>query len=154
MRLDYTSIAPEATKALAGVNAALLRAGLDRRLMDLLFLRASQINGCSYCVDQHARDLRQAGESNERLDGLAGWRESPYFTESEKVALEWAEVLTRVESTHAPDAAYEPLAHHYDNKQVANITYAIALMNAWNRVAIGFRAGLGNLNRAISGVYA
>jgi AhpD family alkylhydroperoxidase len=138
MRLDYTSIAPEATKALAGVNAALLRAGLDRRLMDLLFLRASQINGCSYRVDQHARDLRQAGESNERLDGLAGWRESPYFTESEKVALEWAEVLTRVESTHAPDAAYEPLAHHYDNKQVANITYAIALMNAWNRVAIGF----------------
>ena len=105
MRLDYTSIAPEATKALAGVNAALLRAGLDRRLMDLLFLRASQINGCSYCVDQHARDLRQAGESNERLDGLAGWREIPYFTESEKVALEWAEVLTRVESTHAPDAA-------------------------------------------------
>ena len=104
MRLDYTSIAPEATKALAGVNAALLRAGLDRRLMDLLFLRASQINGCSYCVDQHARDLRQAGESNERLDGLAGWRESPYFTESEKVALEWAEVLTRVESTHGPVA--------------------------------------------------
>src|SRR5215510_4873174 len=93
MRLDYAAAAPEAIKALAGVNAALLRAGLDKRLMDLLFLRVSQINGCSYCVDVHARDLRQAGESNERLDGLAGWRESPYFTEPEKAALEWAEVL-------------------------------------------------------------
>lgn len=142
MRLDYAAAAaPEATKALAGVNAALLRAGLDKRFRDILFLRVSQINGCSYCVDEHARDLRQAGESNERLDGLAGWRESPYFTESEKAALEWAEVLTHVDVTHAPDAAYEPLARHYDSKQVANITYAIALMNAWNRVAIGFHQG-------------
>ncbi len=141
MRLNYGAIAPEATKALAGVNAALLRAGLDKRLMDLIFLRVSQINGCAYCVDLHARDLRLAGESNERLDGLAGWRESPYFTEPEKAALEWAEALTHVEVTHAPDAAYEPLARHYNDKQVANITYAIALMNAWNRVAIGFHHG-------------
>jgi AhpD family alkylhydroperoxidase len=141
IRFNYSVIAPEAPKALAGVNAALLRAGLDKRLMDLLFLRVSQINGCSYCVDEHARDLRRAGESNERLDGLAGWRESPYFTDPEKSALEWAEVLTRVESTHAPDAAYEPLARHYDEKEAANITYAIALMNAWNRIAIAFRKG-------------
>jgi AhpD family alkylhydroperoxidase len=88
MRLNYSAIAPEATKALAGVTTALLRAALERRLMDLLFLRVSQINGCSYCVDLHARDLRRAGESNERLDGLAGWRESSYFTEPEKAALE------------------------------------------------------------------
>jgi AhpD family alkylhydroperoxidase len=141
MRLDYVAAAPEATKALAGVNAALLRAGLDKRLMDLLFLRVSQINGCSYCVVEHARELRQAGESNERLAGLAGWRESPNFTEPEKAALEWAEALTHVDITHAPDTAYEPLLRHYDNKQIANITYAIALMNAWNRVAIGFHKG-------------
>jgi AhpD family alkylhydroperoxidase len=141
MRLDYRVKAPEATKALAGVNAALLHAGLDKNLMDLLFLRVSQINGCSYCVDKHARDLRKAGESNERLDGLAGWRESPHFTEAEKAAFEWAEALTRVETTHAPDAAYGSLASHYEDKQVANITYAIALMNAWNRVAIGFQHG-------------
>ena len=143
MRLNYAAIAPEATKALAGVNAALLRAGLDKRLMDLLFLRVSQINGCAYCVDLHARDLRLSGESNERLDGLAGWRESPYFTGPEKAALEWAEALTHVDVTHAPDAAYEPLARQYDDKQVVNITYAIALMNAWNRVAIGFHHGPG-----------
>jgi AhpD family alkylhydroperoxidase len=141
MRLNYPAIAPETTRALAAVNAALLRTGLDKRLMDLLFLRVSQINGCSYCIDEHARDLRRAGESNERLDGLAGWRESPYFTEAEKVALEWAEALTHIEATHAPDAVYGPLARHYDDKQVANITYAIALMNAWNRVAIGFHRG-------------
>jgi AhpD family alkylhydroperoxidase len=141
MRLNYPAIAPEAPKALAAVNAALLRTGLDKRLIDLLFLRVSQINGCSYCVDEHARDLRRAGESNERLDGLAGWRESPYFTDAEKAALEWAEALTHVAETHAPDAAYEALARHYEDRQVANITYAIALMNAWNRVAIGFRRG-------------
>ena len=109
--------------------------------MDLIFLRVSQINGCAYCVDLHAGDLRLAGESNERLDGLAGWRESPYFTEPEKVALEWAEALTHVEVTHAPDAAYEPLARHYNDKQVANITYAIAPMNARTRVAIAFHHG-------------
>src|SRR5262245_54697167 len=97
MRLDYAAAAPEAINALAGVNAARPRPGLYKRLMDLLFLRVSQINGCSYCVDVHARDLRQAGESNERLDGLAGWRESPYFTEPEKAALECAEVLTHVD---------------------------------------------------------
>jgi AhpD family alkylhydroperoxidase len=139
MRLNYSAISPEPYKALAGVNAALLRSGLDRRLMDLLFLRVSQINGCSYCVDKHAYDLRAEGETNERIDGLAGWRESPYFTEPEKAALEWAEALTHVDTTHAPDAAYAPLAQHFDDKTVANITYAVALMNAWNRIAIGFQ---------------
>ncbi len=141
MRLNYSAIAPEPGKALASVNAALLHAGLEKRLMDLLFLRISQINGCSYCVDEHARDLRRNGETNERLDGLAGWRESPYFTDAEKAALEWAESLTHVAETHAPDAAYEPLKNHYDEKQIVLITYAIALMNAWNRVAIGFQRG-------------
>ena len=139
MRLNYSAISPEPYKALAGVNAALLRAGLDRRLMDLLFLRVSQINGCSYCVDQHAHDLRAEGETNERIDGLAAWRESPYFTAPEKAALEWAEALTHVDTTHAPDAAYAPLAQHFDDKTIANITYAVALMNAWNRIAIGFQ---------------
>jgi AhpD family alkylhydroperoxidase len=141
MRLNYGALAPETTKAMGGVNAALLQSGIDKGLLNLIYLRVSQINGCSYCVDLHSRDLREAGQSNERLDGLAGWRESPYFTEAEKAALEWAESLTRVEQTHAPDSAYEPLKHHYDDKQITHITYAIALMNAWNRVAIGFKQG-------------
>ncbi len=141
MRLNYSAVAPEGPRALAAVNAALLRAGLDKRLMDLLFLRVSQINGCSYCVDLHARDLRAAGETDGRLDGLAAWRENPNFTAAEKAALAWAEDLTRVETTRAPDASYAPLVAHYDEKQIANITYAIALMNAWNRIAIGFQHG-------------
>jgi AhpD family alkylhydroperoxidase len=141
VRLNYASIAPETVKALGSANSALLRSGLDKRLIDLLFLRVSQINGCSFCVDLHARDLRTAGEANERLDGLAAWRECPYFTNAEKAAFEWAEALTRVEQTHAPDSAYEPLPRHYDEKQIVNMTYAIALMNAWNRIAIGFQQG-------------
>ena len=141
MQLDYSAISPEPYKALAGVNAALLRSGFDRRLMDLLFLRISQINGCSYCVDKHAHDLRAAGETNERLDGLSAWRESPYFTDAERAALEWAESLTHVATTHAPDSAYALLAQYFDDKTIANITYAVALMNAWNRIAVGFRQG-------------
>jgi AhpD family alkylhydroperoxidase len=108
MRLDYRAASPEPFKALAGVNAAFF--------MNLLFLRVSQINGCSYCVDEHARDLRAEGETNERLDRLAGWRDSPYFTDAEKAALEWAESLTHVDLTHAPDSAYAPLAQHFDDK--------------------------------------
>src|SRR5258707_13913937 len=101
MRLNYAAIAPEATKALAEVNAALLRAGLDKRLMDLLFLRVSQINGCSYCVDEHARDLRRAGESHERLDGLAAWRGRPHLPQPWQAALEYGGALNHRHGTHA-----------------------------------------------------
>jgi hypothetical protein len=132
-----TPPSPEATKALAGETLRCCEP-VSRSASGIFFSSACHRLTVAHTVDEHARDLRQAGESNERLDGLAGWRKSPYFTEPEKAALEWAEVLTQVDVTHAPDAAYEPLARHYDSKQVANITYAIALMNAWNRVAIGF----------------
>src|SRR2546421_11834682 len=109
MRLNYAAIAPEATKALAGVNAALLRAGLDKRLMDVLFLRVSQINGCSYCVDEHARDLRRARGANGRPAGVAGWRGSPPFTPARKDALRKGGGPTPVAPKHAPDAADERL---------------------------------------------
>src|SRR3989440_12492635 len=102
MRLNYAAIAPEATKALAGVNAALLRAGLDKRLMDVLFLRVSQINGCSYCVDEHARDLRRGRGAHERPPGLARRGGSPPFTQPRKAALEWAGRLTPRQPTHPP----------------------------------------------------
>jgi AhpD family alkylhydroperoxidase len=141
MRLDYYALEPDLGKALGSVNIALLNAGMDKNFRDLLFLRVSQINGCAYCVDEHARDLRRNGETNERLDGIAGWRESPYFTEAEKAALEWAEALTHVDTTHAPDSAYEPLKRHYEDKQIVLITFAVGLMNAWNRIAIGFHKG-------------
>lgn len=139
LRLNYGAAAPEATKALGAVSAALKKSGVDIKLLDLVYLRVSQINGCSYCVDLHSRDLRAAGESNQRLDGLAAWHESPFFNEAEKALLAWAESLTHISVTHAPDDVFAEVRKHFDDQQLGNLTLGIALMNAWNRVAIGFR---------------
>jgi AhpD family alkylhydroperoxidase len=138
-RIDYPTVASEVYKALNGAHAALHRCGLDKKLIDLVFQRVSQINGCAYCVDLHGRDLRAAGESPERLDSIAAWHESPYFTDREKAALAWAESLTHVAATHAPDDVYENVRRHFSEVETANLTYAIALMNAFNRIAVGLR---------------
>jgi AhpD family alkylhydroperoxidase len=103
LRIDYAAVAPDVYKALIGAHTALKRSGFDVNLMNLVFQRVSQLNGCAYCVDLHGRDLRAAGETPERLDGLAAWDESPYFTAKEKAALAWAESLTQIASTRAPD---------------------------------------------------
>jgi len=138
-RIDYPTVAPEFYKALNGAHAALLRTGFDKKLIDLVFQRISQINGCAFCVELHGRDLRAAGETAERLDSIAAWHESPYFTEREKAALAWAESLTHVADTHAPDDVYEEVRKHFSEVETANLTYAIALMNAYNRMAVGLR---------------
>jgi len=138
-RIDYPTVAPEFYKALNGAHAALLRTGFDKKLIDLVFQRISQINGCAFCVELHGRDLRAAGETAERLDSIAAWHESPYFTGREKAALAWAESLTHVADTHAPDDVYEEVRKHFSEVETANLTYAIALMNAYNRVAVGLR---------------
>ena len=138
-RIDYPKVAPEFYKALNGAHAALLRTGLDKKLIDLVFQRISQINGCAFCVELHGRDLRAAGETAERLDSIAAWHESPYFTDREKAAFAWAESLTHVADTHAPDDVYEEVRRHFSEVETANLTYAIALMNAYNRVAVGLR---------------
>lgn len=138
-RIDYPSVAPEVYKALNGAHAALHRTGFDKKLTDLVFQRISQINGCAFCVDLHGRDLRAAGETPERLDSIAAWHESPYFTEREKAALGWAESLTHVATTHAPDDIYAEVRRHFSEVETANLTYAIALMNAFNRIAVGLR---------------
>jgi AhpD family alkylhydroperoxidase len=139
LRLNYVAAAPEVFKALNAVSAALKKSSVPGKLLDLVYLRVSQINGCSYCVDLHSRDLRAAGEGNDRLDGLAAWRESPFFDEAEKALLDWAESLTHIAETHAPDDVYESVRQHYAEADLAHLTYAIAVMNAWNRMAIGFR---------------
>ena len=138
-RIDYPAVAPEVYKALNGAHAALLRSGLDKKLIDLVFQRVSQINGCAYCVELHGRDLRALGETPERLDSIAAWHESTYFSEREKAALGWAESLTHVATTHAPDDAYADLRRHFSEVDAANLTYAAALMNAFNRIAVGLR---------------
>jgi AhpD family alkylhydroperoxidase len=139
LRLNYGAAAPEANKALGAVSATLKKSGVDTKLLDLVYLRVSQINGCAYCVDLHSRDLRAAGETNQRLDGLAAWQESPFFSEAEKAMLAWAESLTHISATHAPDDVFAEVQRHFTEPQLANLTFAIALMNAWNRIAIGFR---------------
>ncbi len=139
LRLEYWSIAPRTIDTLLAVNASLEGSGLGAMLINLIYLRVSQINGCSYCIDLHTGDLRKAGEAEARIDGLAGWQDNLLFSDREKAALAWAEAVTRIMETHAPDAAWSDLREHFSDKELADITFATALINAWNRVAIAFR---------------
>ena len=126
-------------KSLAAVETYLASSSLELNLLHLIKLRASQINGCAYCIDMHWKDLRAAGESEQRLYGLDAWRESPYYTERERAALEWTEAVTRVADDQVPDAVYESVKPHFPGKQLADLTLAIALINAWNRLSIAAR---------------
>src|SRR5579883_3104979 len=133
-RLKYASVSPEGIKTFAGVRAYIAKCGLEESLINLVYLRVSQINGCAYCVDLHTRDAEKAGESTRRLHNVVTWQETSFFTKRERAALAWAESLTLLPQTKAPDSAYEPLREHFSDKQIADLTYAIALMNAMNRM--------------------
>jgi AhpD family alkylhydroperoxidase len=122
-----------------GLEKAVSKLGLEPRLLDLVKLRASQINGCAFCVDMHSSDLRKAGESERRVYAVAVWRETPFFTERERAALAWTEAITRVSETHAPDEDYELLRSHFNDKEMVDLTLAIVTINGWNRLAVGFR---------------
>ena len=126
-----------------GLESYLHRSGLESMLLHLVKLRASQINGCAYCIDMHWKDLRAAGESEQRLYGLDAWRESPYYTERERAALEWTESVTLIASGHAPDSVYERVRQHFTGTPLADLTLAISTINAWNRIAIASRAEAG-----------
>ena len=140
-RLDYAKAAPEGYKAYFGVYTAVQKSGLPKELIDLVYLRVSQINGCAYCIDMHSRDLLKEGVAVEKLVLVPAWREGgPLFDETERAALAWAETVTRVSETGVPDADYEAAAAAFDEKQLADLTIAIGLINAYNRVAISFRA--------------
>ena len=139
MRLNYGVVAPEAIKAMIGLEQAVKGMGLEPTLFHLIKLRASQINGCAYCIDMHNREARADGEAQQRLDLLSAWRETNFFDEREKAALAWTEALTLIADTHAPDADYDALAAVFDERERVAITLAIAAINAWNRFAIGFR---------------
>jgi AhpD family alkylhydroperoxidase len=139
-RFDVATDAPDGRQAMLGLEAYLQRSGLDPALLHLVKLRASQINGCAYCIDMHWKDLRAAGEAEQRLYGLDAWRESPYYTDRERAALEWTESVTLIASGHAPDPVYERVRPHFTGKQLADLTLAIATINAWNRLAIASRA--------------
>ena len=139
-RLDWYKISPGAYKAMAGLEGFVKGSGLEPALLELVRMRASQINGCAFCLDMHSKDARAAGETEQRLYGLNAWRETPFYTERERAALAWTEALTLVHETHAPDDVYEEVRKRFTEEEVVSLTAAIVSINSWNRLAIGFRA--------------
>lgn len=139
-RLDYTKASPEGYKALGGVYVAIQKSGLSTELVNLVYLRVSQINGCAYCIDMHSRDLLKSGLPVEKLVLVQAWRESrEVFNLRERAALAWAETVTRVAQTGVPDAEYEAAVAEFSDKELTDLTYAIGLMNVFNRLGISFR---------------
>src|SRR5947208_2977376 len=138
-RFNFMQLSPGGYKAMAGLETYLRGCGLERPLIELVKLRASQINGCAFCIDMHWKDARAAGESEQRLYGLDAWEESPYYTPRERAALAWTEALTLVTDGHVSDAVYEAVKPHFSEKELTDLTLAIATINAWNRLAISAR---------------
>lgn len=140
-RIDYTKASPEGYKAFGAVYATLAKSGLPKELVDLVYLRVSQINGCAFCIDMHSRDLLKSGLAVEKLVLVPVWREAgAVFSVREGAALAWAETVTRVSETGIPDSDYAAVAAEFSEKELADLTYAIGLMNAFNRFGVAFRA--------------
>lgn len=140
-RLPWTSISPKSYQAMAAVGASIAQSSLGAALRELVQLRTSQINGCAFCVDMHTRDLRKAGESWQRVNSLITWRETGLYSERERAALNWAETLTRLADQHTErDADFEQLKGHFTDQEIVELTWTIAQINTWNRMAIGMRA--------------
>jgi AhpD family alkylhydroperoxidase len=142
-RLAYGKASPGAVRAMRGLQTHLDESGLEHSLLELVKLRASQINGCAYCVDMHTKDARALGETEQRLYCLSVWRETPFYTERERAALEWTEALTLISETHVPDEIYEAVRPHFSDRELADLTLAVVLINGWNRFAIAFRSEVG-----------
>jgi AhpD family alkylhydroperoxidase len=138
-RLDYGRIAPGVYDAMDALDRYLAGCGLDEPLLHLVRLRASQLNGCAYCIDMHWKDLRALGDSEQRLCSLDAWRECPYYTDRERAALAWTEAVTRIADGHAPDAVYQEARAHFGEKALSDLTLAAAAINAWNRLSIAAR---------------
>ncbi len=142
-RVDYTRVAPGVLHAMLGLSKYLSQSGLEPALLDLINLRASQINGCAYCIDMHWKDLRAAGENEQRLYGLDAWQESPYYTDRERAALAWTEAVTRLADGHVPDAVFEEARRFFSETELADLTLGIVAINGWNRLNIAFRTPAG-----------
>jgi AhpD family alkylhydroperoxidase len=139
-RMDYNAATPAGVKALGGVYGHIMQSGLPKALVDLVYLRVSQINGCAYCIDMHSKDARAAGETEQRLYLLDAWREAPFYTDRERAAFAWTEAVTKVTEGHVPDSVFKEVREQFNDKELADLTMAIAAINAWNRMAISFRA--------------
>lgn len=142
-RLDYRTASPKGLEAMAGLEVYVRGSGLEKPLLELVKTRVSQINGCAYCLDMHWKDLAALGEKEQRMYGLDAWRESPYYSERERAALAWTEAVTNVREGHVPDDVYAEATKQFTEKELANLTLAVATINAWNRLAIASRTPAG-----------
>lgn len=138
-RFDYGKAAPGVYKAMLGLERYLHECGLEQKLLHLVKLRASQINGCAYCLDMHWKDLAAIGETAQRMSSLDAWRECPYYTDRERAALAWTEAVTRIADSNVPDEVYEEVRPHFSEKELSDLTLAVAAINAWNRLNVSAR---------------
>jgi AhpD family alkylhydroperoxidase len=138
-RIDTTHVSPDAYKAMLGLQSYVDATGLEKSLRELVNIRASQINGCAFCLHMHLRDARKAGEAQERLDLIGAWREAPVFTARERAALAWTEAVTLVADTHVPDDVCEAAQTEFSEQELVNLTMAVVAINGWNRLMVAFR---------------
>jgi len=146
MRVDYGKVFPAGVRAMSELERAVRSATLEPELLELVRVRASQINGCTYCLAMHNRDARARGEHQTRLDTVAAWREAPYYTARERAALAWCEALTELSRTGAPDEAYAAVGAEFSSEEIAALTFAIVAINGWNRLAVGLRSDVMSLD--------
>jgi AhpD family alkylhydroperoxidase len=139
-RIDYSKYAQDAQKSLYALEKYIMTCGLDQHLVHLLKMRASQINGCAFCIDMHSKDARAIGETEQRLYELDAWRETPFFTDRERAGLAWIEAVTRVSESHVPDEVFEQVKKQFSEKEIVDLTLIGAMINLWNRIAISLRA--------------
>ena len=144
MRLDFYKTSPEGTKAIMGMQHVVDHSKLEHKLMELVKIRASQINGCAYCLDMHTKDAIAIGESEQRIHVLAAWKEAPFYSPRERAALAWCEALTQVSIMGAPDKMYSEVESLFSPEEIAELTFSIVTINSWNRLAIAFRSDVGN----------
>ncbi|HEX5505462.1 MAG TPA: carboxymuconolactone decarboxylase family protein [Thermomicrobiales bacterium] len=138
-RLEYAKVAPGASRAMSGLEQYVHQSGLEPALLELVKTRASQLNGCAYCLDMHTKDARARGETEQRLYALSAWRETPFYSERERAALAWTEAVTLIASGHVPDEVYDEVRRHFSDKELVDLTMAVVAINGWNRLAISFR---------------
>ncbi len=138
-RIDFYRLSPDGYKAMLGLEHYLSNSKVERKLLHLIKLRVSQMNGCAFCLDMHWKDLQVEGETGQRMYSLDAWRETPYYTDRERAALAWAEAVTNITDGHAPDELFEAARQHFSEQELADLTLAVATINSWNRISIAFR---------------
>ena len=147
-RFDYREFSPDPVQAMRALEKYIAGCGLDHKFIHLLKLRASQINGCAFCIDMHSIDARAAGESEQRLYALNAWRETSFFTDRERAGLAWVEAITLVSETHVPDDLYDETRRHFTEKEIFDLTFVASTINAWNRIAVASRTPAGTYQPA------